>query len=829
MTEASCETTFGKPLILQGVKAQGQIEGRMLEMTLEQRYRNPLGINVEVVYTFPLPYQAVLLSLEVEINGETLTSVVKQREEARAEYEEALSEGNTGILVNVNPDRSYTLELGNLMPRETCLIRLRYVQVLQPAQGSLRMTLPVTLAPRYGDPVLQGRFEPHAVPQVDALVEYPFDIQLKVRGELAYAQVSSPSHQMATRHVPAGTPSESPMIDIRLAHDDWLDRDLVLVFSELRHANLGLAALDRMSPGTGVVMASFTPRFPAHGPLPVTVKILVDCSGSMNGDSIEAARRALHGILAELRDGDRFSLSRFGTTVHHRSRGLWKAAPPAKAAAHRWIVNLDASLGGTEMESAILSTLRLAGAKDATRLGADVLLITDGEVHDIDGVLGAAGQSGHRFFVVGIGASPAESLIRRLADATGGACEFVHAGEHAEAAILRMFHRMRSLVARNVQVQWPAKCQVLMTTELPLSVFDGDDVTVYAHLGTDQPDALKGPVCLTATLADGSQAELARLQANFMEDKDNTLARLAMAEHDRQRRDTEDDEPGEEHTELGALAQKYQLVTPDTSLILIKQRDPGEQASDMPELVKVKSMLAAGWGGHGSIVTTEAVSLRSMSSDAAPQAFSVPSVWRTAGRSSSSRRTSTFAQLAMQPLTMETLREHLVFNHALAEPGQKQTPHTWVAPKLKDEYWCLEGNKPTDDSDPSRGYQGLSPAGLVEGLRINPQGLWPRTYRELDAICLGTQIIDWLELVIGYEQDEQLVVQTFIEVMAQMTFTSLQAISALMGSLGSRTNSSGNQAPEHLRQRIWQGLDGITALQWPEAILKMAEFEQSES
>ena len=58
MTEASCETTFGKPLILQGVKAQGQIEGRLLEMTLEQRYRNPLGINVEVVYTFPLPYSA---------------------------------------------------------------------------------------------------------------------------------------------------------------------------------------------------------------------------------------------------------------------------------------------------------------------------------------------------------------------------------------------------------------------------------------------------------------------------------------------------------------------------------------------------------------------------------------------------------------------------------------------------------------------------------------------------------------------------------------------------------------------------------------------------
>jgi len=802
MTEASCETTFGKPLILQGVKAQGQIGGRMLEMTLEQRYRNPLGINVEVVYTFPLPYQAVLLSLEVEINGETLVAVVKQREQARAEYEEALSDGDTGILVNVNPDRSYTLQLGNLMVRESCLIRLRYVQVLQPAQGSLRMTLPVTLAPRYGDPVLQGRYEPHAVPQADSLVEYPFDIQLKVRGELAYAQITSPSHQMATRHVPAGTSSESPMIDIRLAHDDWLDRDLVLVFSELRHTCMGLASQDLMAPGRGVVMASFTPRFPSHELLPVTVKILVDCSGSMNGDSIEAARRALHGILAELREGDRFSLSRFGNTVQHRSRGLWKAAPPAKAAAHRWILNLDASLGGTEMESAILSTLRIAGAKDAARLGADVLLITDGEVHDIDGVLEAARQSGHRFFVVGIGASPAEGLIRRLADATGGACEFVHAGEQAGAAILRMFHRMRSLVASNVQVQWSAECKVLMSTELPVSVFDGDDVTVFAHLGTDQREALQGPVRLTATLANGSKAVLAQLHAEFVEEKDNTLARLAMAEHDRQVRDTEDDELSEQHLELVTLAQKYQLVTPDTSLILIKQRDPGEQASDMPELVQVKSMLAAGWGGHGSIVSTEPVTLRSISSDAAPTAFSVPSVWRTARRGSS-RRTSNFAQLAMQPLTMGTLREHLVFNHAMAEPGQKQTPHTWVAPKLKDEYWCLTGKKLPDDSEQSEGYQGMSPAGLVEGLRINSQGLWPRTYRELDAICLGAQIIDWLELVIGYDQNEQLVVDAFLAVMAQMTFTSRQAISALVGSLRNRSNSPVARAQEAQCRIAW--------------------------
>lgn len=420
--------------------------------------------------------------------------------------------------------------------------------------------------------------------------------------------------------------------------------------------------------------------------------------------------------------------------------------------------------------------------------------------------------------MVGIGASPAEGLIRRLAEVTGGACEFVHAGEQTETAILRMFHRMRSPIASNVRVQWPTGCQVLMSTEPPVSVFNGDDVTVFAHLGTEQLEGLQGPVRLLATMADGSPAELAQLNAGFFEDGGNTLARLAMAEHDRQIRDIEDDMSSHKNEPLGALAKKYQLITPDTNLVLFKQRSPDEQAADMPDLLPVKFMLAAGWCGYGSI----------MSSDAAPQTFSIPSMWRNAG-GNSSRHSSLFAQLAMQPLTMELLREHLVFNHALAKPGQKQTPHTWMAPKLKAEYWCLTGKSLSSDSDLSEGYQGVSPAGLVEGLRINPQGLWPRTYRELNAICLGAQVIDWLELVIGYEEDEQLVVQTFIEVMAQMTFTSRQAISALVGSLSNRPSSQGDLAQQCLRQRIQQGLDGITARHWPKVALAKAEFEQSDS
>lgn len=64
MREALCEARDGENLVLEGVKAKA-VAGRMLDMTIEQRFKNPEPTNVEVIYTFPLPWHAVLLRLEV--------------------------------------------------------------------------------------------------------------------------------------------------------------------------------------------------------------------------------------------------------------------------------------------------------------------------------------------------------------------------------------------------------------------------------------------------------------------------------------------------------------------------------------------------------------------------------------------------------------------------------------------------------------------------------------------------------------------------------------------------------------------------------------------
>jgi Ca-activated chloride channel family protein len=74
---------------LEGVEVRGHLKGLLVEATVIQTYRNLEEVNIEAVYTFPLPLDAVLLELTMVLNGRTLRGVVQPKREAEEHYEEA--------------------------------------------------------------------------------------------------------------------------------------------------------------------------------------------------------------------------------------------------------------------------------------------------------------------------------------------------------------------------------------------------------------------------------------------------------------------------------------------------------------------------------------------------------------------------------------------------------------------------------------------------------------------------------------------------------------------------------------------------------------------
>jgi Ca-activated chloride channel family protein len=566
----------GEQMALQSVIAKGKVNGLLLEMTIRQQYKNTTRKTLETVYTFPMGWGATFMDLSVEIGGKRLSGVVTEKKEAEDRYEKAISDGDAPIMLEKNSDGLYTVNLGNLKPKEEAVIEYSYSQLLRFEEGHVRLTLPTTIAPRYGDSA-QGGIKKHQGVENDFLVEYPFTLSLLLAGGIEKATIECPSHQVQITKQENG-------IEIDLVRSGFLDRDFILNLSKLENQSFFIVTPDKkMGPEACTVLASFCPLALANQKeTNADIKILVDCSGSMEGDSIESAKRALHHVLSNLREDDRFSYSLFGSKVKHEFSSLKPVNQFNIGTASLLVSNTKADMGGTEIEDALLSTFKLKG----TEKKADVLLITDGEVWDTSNIIAAAKKSGHRIFAIGVGTSPAETLLRELAEMTGGACELVSPKEDIETAIVRMFNRIHLPRAKEIEINWGIDETPEWTVGTNTAIFSGNTHHVFA--------GFKHPPTKAAHLSYqlGDSAERIGVGANSVShSEDGNLTRLgasqrlsSLSERDQLK-----------------LAIDYQLITEQTNCILVHVRSAEDKATEMPELQKIAQMQAAGWGGAGTI------------------------------------------------------------------------------------------------------------------------------------------------------------------------------------------------------------------------------------
>ena len=146
----------GNPIALQGVSVHGRLTETLASIQVEQRYRNPHQHNIEAIYTFPLPMGAVLLDMEVEIADQKLIGQVIEKKAAEQRYEEAITDGDSAVMVQALGNGLYSMNVGNLLPGESAVIRYRYALTLSWQGDQLRLTIPTTIAPRYGDAAATG-------------------------------------------------------------------------------------------------------------------------------------------------------------------------------------------------------------------------------------------------------------------------------------------------------------------------------------------------------------------------------------------------------------------------------------------------------------------------------------------------------------------------------------------------------------------------------------------------------------------------------------------------------------------------------------------------
>ncbi|GAA0931923.1 VIT domain-containing protein [Nonomuraea longicatena] len=527
------ETERGN-LPLESVDVSAHLSGLVAGVEVAQEFTNPFEVSLEAVYVFPLPARAAVTAFRMEADDRVIEGVLKERGEARADYDRALREGRRAAIAEEERPEVFTIRVGNILPGERVTVRLSLSQPLPYEDGAAIFRFPLVVAPRYvpgepldGPPVGDGtRPDTDAAPDASRisppvlLPGFPRPVRLRLSVTLDTAGLNL-REAASSLHV---VQRDGDRLTLR--PDERLDRDFILRLTFDTSTSL---LLD----GAGTFALTVVPPPVEGARTPRDLVLLLDRSGSMGGWKMVAARRAAARIVDTLTARDRFAVLAFDSFVEPAFDGLREGTDRNRYRAVEHLSRMDAR-GGTELLDPLLQAVALLGGGDEGRERV-IVLVTDGQVADEDRILERTGGalSAMRVHTVGIDRAVNAGFLSRLAGLGAGRCELVESEDRLDAAMERVHARIGApsvtdLSLKGLDVE-PGTVTHLgaIFPGVPLRVYGrhraGDTLTVRGLAGgAPWEERVPGTVVATPAL----RAVWARAHLRELED------RYAMGEHE---------------------------------------------------------------------------------------------------------------------------------------------------------------------------------------------------------------------------------------------------------------------------------------------------------
>ncbi|MFE8071335.1 marine proteobacterial sortase target protein [Marinobacteraceae bacterium S3BR75-40.1] len=492
-----------------------QVSGLIASTTLTQRFRNDTQEWLEAVYVFPLPTDAAVHGMTLQVGERRIKGEIREREKARKAYTQAKQQGKKAALVEQQRPNLFTTEVANIPPGETVEVHLDYQQSVTYRDGTFELRLPTTLTPRYmpGRPLAEenplqwqggwarptsevpdaDKISPYTVPREAVLQgSHNAKIQLTLNAGLPLAKVTSPSHSISP--VWNGDTVEVTPTGGVIA----MNRDAVFRWRPALGEAPRAAVFHEQWEGEDYVMLMLVPGLPQtqDSALPREQLFIIDTSGSMGGTSIRQAKAALQQALDTLTPRDRFNIIAFSDSPYTLFPAARQADTDALRQAQGFVGSLSAH-GGTQMAPALA---RAFAQPDSNGWLQQIVFITDGAVgneaalfRQIHEQLGDA-----RLFTVGIGSAPNSHFMRKAAQFGRGTYTFVDGQDQVAGTIGGLIKKLRSPVLGDLQVAWPdPKATVL--PQRPGDLYRAEPLVLVA-----KASSANGTVGLSGKISGGS-------------------------------------------------------------------------------------------------------------------------------------------------------------------------------------------------------------------------------------------------------------------------------------------------------------------------------------
>lgn len=428
-------TSKGTPVPLKSQTVHLASKDQNANFTVCQTFLNEETDPIEAYFTFPVPAESSVYHFEAKTDdGTVIECKIKEKEKAKEEYNQAISQGNTAYYMERHAGDVFSVAVGNLAPLTGVQICFKFAVELKNEEDcrKIRAVFPLTLMPRYtpsySGPLNYSSSRSGAAQNPPKVDERPYSLSLSGDIEMGdgILSVDSKTHKIKLSQM------RETKIHFDIEDLDNLDQDIVLTI-ERKDAKSHAIVQEFKGPLQNSMyryctVVNVVPDFSKLPPVNVNnvhYVILLDRSGSMRGPDLEICKAAAQQFVALLPVGCTFDVYIFDDSFE-KFPGEFKDINTKKAEASKWIGTVTDN-GGTEILPVLKDIYQTLGSMTKTGV---LIVLSDGGVSNTEEVLRTVKQNPNvSVFTIGIGSSVSHDLIQGMATQGNGHAEFIGSGD----------------------------------------------------------------------------------------------------------------------------------------------------------------------------------------------------------------------------------------------------------------------------------------------------------------------------------------------------------------------------------------------------------------
>lgn len=556
-------------LPLKSTSAKVAIAGVIADVKVTQVYKNTGTKAIEAIYVFPGSTRSAVYGLTMTIGERVLTAQIKERGQARADYEQAKAQGRSASLLEQHRPNVFQMNVANILPGDEIRVELAYTELLVPTEGTYAFVYPTVVGPRYGgragtESATGEQWVANPYTHAGEKPATTFDLELKLAAGLPIQRMSCDTHKTSIAF--DGKADATLKLDPSEAHGG--NRDVIVKYQLAGGAVQSGLLLDQgphegRDENTFLLMAQPPKRVTPKDLPPREFVFIMDISGSQMGFPIEVSKVLMQEMIQGLRPQDLFNVM-----VFEGSAALWspasQQATPEHAQAALAFVRAQSGGGGTELGSALRKALglpRVPGISRTFVVSTDGYISADGQVFDIIRKnLGSA-----NLFTFGIGSSVNRHLIEGMAHAGQGEAFVITKPEQAAAEAEKFRAYVSSPVLTNLKLTTNGfHIQDLEPLQLPDVLADRPVICLGKWTGE-----ARGTVTLSGISGAGPWSQT--FEVGQVKDRDHGALRQLWARQRIQMLSDYDQfgQDADRKAEVTRLGLSYHLLTAYTSFVAV--------------------------------------------------------------------------------------------------------------------------------------------------------------------------------------------------------------------------------------------------------------------